>query len=315
MTRARSVPAPARDQGVQAVLARRARRASGRSCAEQADAAEAPFRVARLVQQVVEVGRLVGAVEPADADVDDAGHDRGPVVGAGPGRSAGSRPRFEASSRIDSGSATCREVASAEPQGPGAATRNAAGRSGLELVEPLRARASAPASRRRSRWPGAQWLAPAKPKTRRPAARAARTPGRLSSTTTQSRDRRAHPAGGVDEHVGGGLAVGHERRADQVGVEQAVEADGLQAEPELVRVAARRHAERDPEPPEGLGDPRHGAELGRVGLGDQRLDLGEVLGGTGRPQSRSISAIISRLGAAGEPADHLLERRAGGRGG
>src|SRR3954468_16465136 len=58
-------------------------------------------------------------------------------------------------------------------------------------------------------------------------------------------DRRPHPAGGVDEDVGRGLAVGHERRADEAGVEPAVEPDGLEAEPQLVRVAAGRHADGD----------------------------------------------------------------------
>ena len=42
---------------------------------------------------------------------------------------------------------------------------------------------SAPASRRRASWPGPQWLPPVKPIAVMPAARAARMPGALSSTT------------------------------------------------------------------------------------------------------------------------------------
>ena len=46
----------------------------------QRQAANAPARVAEG-QKLVEPGRLVGAMEGADADVHDAGHDLGPVKG------------------------------------------------------------------------------------------------------------------------------------------------------------------------------------------------------------------------------------------
>src|SRR4051794_26022569 len=58
-------------------------------------------------------------------------------------------------------------------------------------------------------------------------------------------NRRAHPAGGIDEHVGLGLAVRHERRAHEVGAEALVEADRFQPQPELLRIAAGRHADGD----------------------------------------------------------------------
>ena len=82
MTAARGSPAPRSIEGVEVVLRVEGGRPSRASPGEQAETADAPVAAGR--GQLVEVHRQVGAVEAADADVDDARASRAAVVRSAP---------------------------------------------------------------------------------------------------------------------------------------------------------------------------------------------------------------------------------------
>lgn len=115
-----------------------------------------------------------------------------------------------------------------------------------------------------------------------------------------------HPAGGVQEDVRGRLATRDGGGADDVAAEVAQQTRRLQAEPELGRRAAGRHADRNPQPAQDLCDARHRPQLRGVSLGNPGMHARHE-----RLRQRSATAVTHDLGqhlrlrASGEAGDHV----------
>ncbi len=146
---------------------------------------------------------------------------------------------------------------------------------------------------------------PAKARARMPAARAASTPERLSSTTTQPGRRGRHLLGSVQEEVRGGLASGDVLRTEDPPLEPLVQACQPERVAQVLVSAARRDAARQGDRVECLQHAFDGSELGLERLSVERLYLLFPVDRQLASEVRLDCGLGVAVGAPDEPLDHL----------